>query len=417
MKVLACCALVIPFAGTASKPSPKPGAGEIAAGPRQNRRTPIVALLREGSERFRAGHYSDALQTFEKMRVMARASGVDDLAARASGNVGGCQFALHQYRAALGTFVEAIRDARRAHDTAAAAIFNANIASLYSEMGELDAAAEWTQASLRSLSGQDRRDNEAKLLIPLASLRARQKRMTEALALFQRGLDAADRQGDVELYANGWNRLGEEYLKQDDLAAAERPLLEAYRIRLLYHLPLETSYRNLGLLRLEQGDLEDAGVLLDRAVELARRGQGPIPAWDVYHQRGRVRIAQGRLREALEDLRTAWRLARVWRWNMPADDTAQVGTEGWLEKVNGALVEAGNRLYLETHDPALARETFEVAEENRADSLRALLARHTGGADFPPAYWEALARLQRAEVLALRSPDRTALEAAAGARA
>ncbi len=336
------------------------------------------------------------------MHDAAGVAHLDDLAARAAGNIGGCEFALHRYRSALHTFVDAVHAAERAGDHSAAAVFNANIASLYSEMGELDAAAEWTASSLRRLSPEDRRDNEAKLLIQLASLRARQKRMPEALRLFARGLDAADSKGDVELYADGWNRLGEEYLKRHDLARAEAPLLEAYRIRRLNRLPLDSSYRNLGLLRLEQGDLTAAGVLLDRAVELAGRPAGPIPTWEVHHQRGRVRLAQGRLREALSDLRIARQLVRAWRWSALAGGAAQVGEEGWVEKVHAALIEAGNRLYLETRDPALVRETFEAAEENRGSSLRALVARPpVEAADLPPSYWEALGRLQRAEIQAL----------------
>src|SRR5207248_2747714 len=207
---------------------------------------------------------------------------------------------------------------------------------------------------------------------------------------------------------------------QHKLWAAEPPLLEAYRVRKLNHLPLDSSYRSLGLLRLEQGDLAGASNLLDRAVELSSRPQGPLPAWSVFYSRGRVRLAQGRLHEALDDLRIAVRLARDWRWSAPPDDTARIGAEGWLEQVHSTLIEAGNRLYLETHDPALLRETFEAAEENRASSLRALLAerRDAEAAKLPPAYWEALGRLQAAEVRALRiKDDASALESVAATRA
>ena len=211
--------------------------------------------MKDGSALFTAGRYADAIGTFEKARDAARAGKLPNIAARALGNIGGCQFALHQYQPALHSFIDAVHAAEEAQDLSAAAIFNANIASLYSEMGDFDNAAEWTEASLRHLSDKDRRAYEPQLQIQLATLRARQHRMPEAVALFSRGLDAADLKGDLELYANGWNRLGEEYLKQHDLAGAEPPLLEAYRIRLLNHLALDSSYRSLGLLRMEQGDL------------------------------------------------------------------------------------------------------------------------------------------------------------------
>ncbi|HTS61508.1 MAG TPA: CHAT domain-containing protein [Candidatus Acidoferrales bacterium] len=362
--------------------------------------------MRSATEVYRTGRYRDALHGFESMRTAALKTQVPDLAARALGNIGGCQFALHQYNSALDSFRKSIREANAAGDRSAAAVFDANVASLYSEMGELDEAAEWIQGTLSRLNDQDRREHGADICIQLATLRARQHRMEEARRLFAEGITEADSLGNLELAAIGWNRLGEEYLKQHDLARAEGPLLEAYRIRELHRIALDSSYRSLGRLRLEQGDLEAASALLDRAVELAAGPGGAIPTWDVYHYRGRVRLAQGRLRESLADLRIAVRLAREWRWTVPPEDAARIGAEGWLEQVHSALVEAGNRLYRETGDPSLIRETFEAAEENRASSLRALL--RTRESDprkkFPPEYWEALANLQRAEVQALRSP-------------
>ena len=47
--------------------------------------------------------------------------------------------------------------------------------------------------------------------------------------------------------------------------------------RKLLHLHLDISYRSLGRLRLAQGDLDAASTLLDRAVELYGRPQGPMP--------------------------------------------------------------------------------------------------------------------------------------------
>jgi tetratricopeptide (TPR) repeat protein len=339
-------------------------------------------------------------------------------AARALGNIGACRFALHRYRPALESFLEAHHEAEAINDRSAAAGLDVNIASLYAELGELDAAAEWIQGTIKRLNAVDR-CNLPQILIQLATLRARQDRMPEARQLFSEGIEAADRTGDLNLYAIGWNRLGEEYLKRGELDQAEGPLLEAYRIRKLNHLAMDVSYRSLGRLRLEQGDLTSAAALMDRAVELSGRPGGGIPTWDIYHYRGRVRMAQGRLRDAMADLRIAVRLARVWRWNMPADDAARIGTEGWLELVHSALVEAGNKLYLETGEPALIRETFEAAEENRAGSLRAVLTRGRTAdpSALPAAYWETLARLQRAEIQALRAGDTQSEETVAGVRA
>jgi tetratricopeptide (TPR) repeat protein len=418
-EILACCLLVFPLVGTVSRSGPRAKTQSLASNNEASlRRAPFDALLREASGLYQAGRYHEALQQFDAARVAAIKAGLPRQAARALGNIGGCQFALHQYRAALQSFLEAHRQAEVANDPSAAAIFDVNIASLYSELGELDAASEWIQGTIKRLSEEDR-TFMPQILIQLATLRARQDRMPEARRLFNQGIDAADRAADLSLYANGLNRLGEEYLKRGELGRAEAPLLEAYRVRKLNHLALDVSYRSLGRLRLEQGDLASAAVLLDRAVELSALPQGWIPTWDIYHYRGRVRLAQGRLRDAMSDLRVAVRLARVWRWNAPPDDASRMGTEGWLELVHSALVEAGNRLYLETGDTLLTAETFEAAEENRASSLRAVLSRGRTAdpSGLPPGYWETLARLQRAEVQALRKQDAESQDTVASVRA
>ena len=351
------------------------------------------------------------------MAAKARAAGNLDLAAVATGNAGGCQFALHQYQSALESFLEARRLTEMAGDPSKAAAQEANIASLYSEMGEMDSAVRWMENSLQHISGPERRQHLPALQIQMAVLRAEQGRMAEAERLFRQGINGADAAGDLGLYALGCNRMGEAFLLRGDVTRAEPALLEAFRVRKLHHLPLDTSYHRLGRLRLAQGDLVSASNLLDRAVELAVHAKNQMPTWDIYYSRGLVRLEQGRLGDALDDLRIAIRLASVWRWSAPAAETARVSVESKLDPVYSALVEAAGRRYLETGDTALVRETFSAAEENHAASLRALLSTGHASKDLPPAYWDALTKLQRAETVALGSPSTASRQAVELARA
>jgi CHAT domain-containing protein len=429
-KLWACCLIVIPLVGTLLRSVPNfRGKSLILAKEKSASESPFEAHMREGGVFFRAGRYVDARSRFESARQLAIASQRNDLVARASGNIGGCEFALHDYQTALRSYLDARRMADSAADTGAVAVLDANIASLYWQMGEVESAVQWLRGSLDRITGE-----HLKLLpqiqIEMGSLLARQEilktapsvpsqsSMRQAFTIFQQGIDGADRAGNRALYAVGWNRLGEELLRQADLPGAERALLEAYRVRKLNHLPMDSSYWNLGELRLAQGDITSASALLDRAVELAEGPLGPMPRWNIFDARGRVRLAQGRLREALDDLRIAVRLARADRWSAPAADTIRIGAEGMFDRVYSDLIEAGNRLYFETHDPALIRETFEAAEENRANSLRQLVkGRRTQTDNRPPAYWEAIARLQRAEVAAIRSKDTDTEQAVRAVRA
>ena len=293
-----------------------------------------------------------------------------------------------------------------AGDASTAGAAEANISSVYEQMGELDAAAEYAQRGAARLSGRDRARHLPKVLIHLASLRARQGRMEEATALFARGIDGADAAGDLDTYALGWDRLGEERFKRGELAPAEQAMLEAWRVRKL-HRPaaLGTSYRNLGRLRLAQGDLRSAAALLDEAVARARAPRGLMPTWDIYHARGLVRLAEGRPAEALADLRIAVRLARAWRAGVSPPDAMRVGGETMVEEVYTAWARAAAALYFQNPSHPLLAETFQAVEENRALSLRSLIAAGAGRrADLPPEYWEKLTRLQASEVALVRRP-------------
>lgn len=412
-RLLASCLLILPLAGPVLRFGPKYQENREES---QAQRLRLLAELRATVELFRAGHYDAAAARYRDLAARGAALHETTLAARTTANLGGCLMALHRYQPALETFLEARALAERVRDSSTLAAIDANIASLYTQNNDLEAAARWIQgARERMTNPQDRREYLPQLLLQLGAIRARQRRLPEALALFRQGTDDAARAVDLNLYTTGWNRLGEELLLQHDLAGAEPPLLEAYRVRKLHHLQLYTSYRSLGRLRLEQGDLGSASMLLDRAVALASGPRDQVPTWDLYDCRGRVRLAQGRLREALDDLRTAVRLGRAWRWSAVPGDSGRIGEEGWLDHVNAAFVEAGNRLYRRTGDPALPRETFEVLEENRASSLRLLHAARSGV--LPAEYWEAIAALQAAEVRALRSGSAQDQESTAAARA
>ena len=417
-RALACCLLLLPLVGSVSPTESHYRAKSLLPGqPGSAQWKQLRTQLDRGNQLFHSGHYIQANQVFISVRKSARQAAVWDLAARAGGNTGSCQFALHQYQLALPSYLDARRLAALASDWSEVAILDSNIASLYSEMGDLEAAAGWMQGTLDHLSGEDRVKHLPEILIQLALVRARQGNMPEALALFRRGIDRADRAGNLDLYTTGWNRLGIEYLNRGNLPAADSAFLEAYRVRKFNHLPLESCYRNLGRLRMEQGDLNAASHLLDRCLELAQGPHGAIPAWDVYQLRGRVRLAQDRLPEALQDLRIAVHLARAWRWSTPSNDAGRLGAEEMLDQVYSAFIEAGNRLYLRTRDQALIRETFEAAEENRAASLRALVAGPRSGSGLSPACWEALLHLQRAEIQALQSPSPAASGELTAARA
>ncbi len=417
---LACCLLILPLVGT-----PPPVLRSRAKTLRSLKAHPSLGQpfeedMRAGAALIATGHYRHAGERFQAIAAAASAAGNPDLAASATSNAGACQFALHQYQSALQSFLKARSLAESAGNSSKVAALDINIASIYSEMGEVESAARWIENSLAHIRGEERRSFLPKLQIQMAVLRADQGDLREAERLFRRGIEAADAAGDLETYALGCNRMGEAFLLAGDPVRAELPLLEAFHVRKLHHLPLDTSYHRLGRLRLAQGDLASASNLLDRAVELAAHAQNLMPGWDIYYSRGKVRLEQGRLDEALADLRKAVRLARDWRWSLPTAETARISAESKLDQVYAALIEADGRLHSQTGDPLLAVESFAAAEENRAASLRNLISAQTPRAQpasLPPAWWEAVTTLERAEMAALPETSTDRREAIRSARA
>lgn len=120
-------------------------------------------------------------------------------ATRAMGNLGGLRFALHQYQGARTALLSARSMAVEAGDESETAALDANLASLYMEMGDLEEAGHRFERVLERLSGRERADHLAETQILLAQLRARQGRMVQALALFREGIAGAESRG-----VGGW---------------------------------------------------------------------------------------------------------------------------------------------------------------------------------------------------------------------
>ncbi len=397
---------LIPLAGTLVHSVPTARTKPLAPAVWQRTRGALLARLNRAPAEFATGNFRESAAIFQRGYEDAMRAHEPRIAARFLNDVGGCRYALHQNQEALETFLEARKLAESCGDEASAGAMDFNISNLYYQLNEMDAAIAAAGRAAARLSGAARTRQLPQMLIHMAALEAEQGRLAKAAALYRQGIAAADRAGDLETYAAGWNDAGYKYLQRKQLPQAERALLEAYRVRKLNRLrSIESSYRNLGMLRLEQGDTRAAGVLLDLAVARSREPGGARPTWEVYYARGCVRLRQKRLEDALEDLRIAARLARGWRRRAPAGDATRVSTENYIQKVHAALVDAGNRLYFTTKNPALARETFESGEANRAASLRALLAEpRAWRRNLPAEYWETLGKLETAEAGLLRAP-------------
>ncbi len=372
------------------------------------RRVELMEKGSQGQKLFAAGLYAEAGVAFERAARDAQSLKQFDQMARYLGNLGTCRFLMQQHKEALAAYLEARKTSEALGDRANVSVLSSNLSSLYADMGQLEEAVHEGDAALTALSGVPGRARyEARFLIQVAELRARQGRGQEALTLFERGIAAGRATADFAITAIGLDRLGQLRLKRGEFSAAESAMLQALELRKRKQAPsLDLSFRELALLRLEQGHLAEASHLADQAIEALTEQAKDASKGNVrlgrlflnFLARGRVRLAEARLEEASADLRTALDYNRRWRLSALPSDSSRVGIESGVHDAYSLAFEAGLRMYRKTGKRQFARETFELAEENRASSLKTLLSDPgdwRGG--LPPEYWQTLSAFQSAE--------------------
>ncbi len=362
-----------------------------------------------GAALFKNGKYVEAEALFKA--AYAQAEKVNDIRreGRCLTYVGACRCCLFRYREALEAWLAARQRSEGIADWVNLGGLGVDISSLYLLMGEFDSAA---QAAERAVADSERggfQDGLSRALIQLAVIRARQGRLDETSTEIRRAIEIADREGNLTTEAEAWDHFGAELLTRGDLAGADQAMTEAYRLRRLHRLAkLDSSYFNSARLRLAQHDPASALHLLDAALEPSHHSDSQVTRWELYQTRGRALLALNRGQEAFQDFDKALDFARRWRLEVLPADFARVGSEVRLNEIYSSFIEAGNRLYFTTQRPALARVTFQAAEENRAASLHALQALPDDWrGKLPARYWETLARLHAAEVELLSEDNET----------
>lgn len=404
-----CLILIVASVGLAPT-SPK---AKTAASEPSQEEAAVAALrliLNQIYQFSRDGEYLRAQELCLKACPEARRLGRVQWAGRCLTLQGNCQFGLFRYREALNTYLEARKLAEAAPDWGNLGSLNANIGSLYLQMGDLDAAARSAEQGEEDFRRQNFPGGRSRCLSLLAVIRAKQGKLPEADALTGEAIDLAYRDEDMQTVSLAWDHLGDEYLGRGELASAERALTEAFRVRRLHRLTgIQNSYYKLGRLRFAQGDWVSSSRLLDEAIAQQGDSDSREVLWSIYHARGNLRTAQRRYVEAFQDFKKSLELARSWRLEVIPADFTRIGSEVRLDEIYSSFIAAGNRLYFEHGRAELARETFRAAEENRAVSLHALQSLPNDWRErLTPEYWEALGRLHAVEVKLIRE-DSTAL--------
>ena len=359
-------------------------------------------LRHQGNTFFLVGDYLRAGAVYDRGYREAIAKNDRVSALRFLNNIGSAHFLLFQYREAVRAYLKAKELAQQENDQDSLAAIYSNLSSLYFVNGEMSSASEAAAEGLK-LPRKAGAGFRSKLLIQTALILLQQKDWQKGIALLKEAAAISHAAGDTASESQALSELGRALLSRGSLAAADQALTEAARLReKTGGDTLHYVYESLGDLRMRQGDTDSAIAFYDRAIASATPF-GPSAYWTALYLHGRALLTAGLLNEAYHDFESALKAVRQSRVEILPADAFRTGTEVRLHEVYSSFIETGSRLYRQTGERRYAEQTFAVAEESRAASLRALWAGPDLTARLRPEYFQTLLELQKAEVAQLKN--------------
>jgi CHAT domain-containing protein/tetratricopeptide (TPR) repeat protein len=359
-----------------------------------------IALARSQNA---AGRFEASLAGFQRALAIAESDGDVEWAIKIQSNIGSQYCSLYRYQEAVQAYLAARQTAKSHGRVTLAVALDVNLAALYILIGDLEAANQTAEEALKLARTYRIQAFRYQLTACLAELRAKEGRKKEAIAFFQEALVFADRTGSVSDVARIWEHLGELMLREADYQAAEGPLLEAFRLRTLFHdRDIRVSFLNVAWLRLEQGDLRSASALLARAEVMPQLDSG-APTWFVSFLRGRLAQKSGQLKASSRFYSEAFLEALQWQEEIgPSDNLRGVSfSREEFQRVYESLVESSLAL-----DAEQAVHAFEATELYRAAALRqTLMSNRHWIKEMPAEYWTLSRRLRAAEIAELTHHD------------
>ncbi|MCZ2073490.1 MAG: CHAT domain-containing protein [Bryobacteraceae bacterium] len=348
------------------------------------------------------GRFLQAAALYEHGFKVALEKGDTASAIRVLNNLGAAHLYLLQYRRAMQVYIRAKDLASRTGDAESGPAISGNIASIYLQMGDEKSAWEEIQQALDDLAPETSNAVRTRLFILAGVIQSYVGDLDTTTRYFGAAIAAADAEADPAMEAQAWDHLGGVWQRAGDLDRAEIALTNAFRLRKLNGgKDLFLSYPKLGLLRLAQGDLRSAEVLMNRAIETSRQASAQMPLWTPYHRRGLVKKAAGKLREALGDFQTAIDMVRVARLEVIPVASLKNSSNVELHDVYSSFIETACALYLETRARRYAEMGLQAAQEIRALALRDRVGDLESR--LPAEYWERLAQLRAAQAAAFRN--------------
>jgi CHAT domain-containing protein len=361
----------------------------------------LLGMQVSANDLFNAGDFLDAAPIYKQGLRLASTRNESRAKTRFLCGLGNCHLLEADYRTAVQEYLEARKLATSDGDWAMVSLLSINLFTAYSRMYDHASALESMEEAIRTMSAHSSIENLPFALIGMGTAQSSLGNTDRALSSFSSAIRSADDRGDLRASAQAWSELGTHYFRQKDLQNADLAYTRAFYLRRTGGgRGLANSYKDLGVLRIAQGNPQSALVLLQNGIAISKRSPIDFPALYLYFHSARARAALNDLTGALTDFETALDLGRRWRIDVVPTDSSRTRAEVSLQRIYSDYIETGMKLYHSNPSPALAFKMFQAAEDNRAVSFRERLNTEK---TLPPEYWQLLTNLRKSEIVLFRN--------------
>lgn len=372
---------------------------------------PAGVAFQRGCDLKSSGHDKEAVQSFEEAALKAGELHDPFWEAKARIYESTSQLRLFQYVAALRSSEMAAEISKapfqKNHLLAGSA--DANISTIYAELGNFALARQKEEQAVAELKLTERNDFLAQAYFALSYQQIRLGDIAGGVQSSELSIRAAQQAKRADLEAMAWDARGSALLNLHRISEAESSLAHAVAIYSAIAggktpaLTLET----LAALKWQEHRNEAALGYIDRAFATADTTFKSSPQYEPLTVRAGILRDLGRTDEALNAYRQAIHSAKLWRRAALPGDTTNIETERQLHDTYQSFAELAAEQSLLRHEEGLSRDAFEALAQNRAATLREQLALELGrNQELPPEYLAKLGELQAVQAQVTLEDDK-----------
>ncbi|MEM6318645.1 MAG: CHAT domain-containing tetratricopeptide repeat protein [Bacteroidota bacterium] len=273
----------------------------------------------KGNIHFKQGHYDEAIQFYEKSKVIHLRDSLKNLENLASciGNIGAASIEKGDFAKANALFLQAaeLKKAKLGENSTSLAYTYYNIGDGFASQGDFQSGLDYLFKSariLRIMAGENHPD-VAYVYNGIGKVYRQSGDWEQAMDYFQKSLTIRDstQTSDHPDVARDYDQIGFVLQQKNELEAAERAYRKALMIRQKRfdptHISLGKSYHNLGQLAVLNEDYETAKAYLQKGLAIRKEqlaNYHPAIA-ETHTQLAKMEAQQGQWSAALEQYQMA----------------------------------------------------------------------------------------------------------------